>query len=291
MSFLPQKLRCREIVEADLPAVATLLHHGFPRHRRQFWLGALDQLTRREPPPGLPKYGHLIENDDLPVGVLLQICSTMREDGRDVIRCNLSSWYVDPRFRTYARLLHAAACRREDITYLNVSPSRHTLPIIEMLGFTRYCDGVFVAVPTLSGLLSGERAKVFGAERKPAVAFDAYEQRLLLEHAAYGCISLWCGTSERAYPFIFRPRLVRRIIPCVQMIYCRDMADFIRFAGPIGRFFALRGRPFMIIDADSPIPDVVGMFSRHWLRPRYFKGPQRPRLGDLAYTEYALWGV
>jgi hypothetical protein len=25
--------------------------------------------------------------------------------------------------------------------------------------------------------------------------------------------------------------------------------------------------------------------------PKYFKGPQRPRLGDLAYTEYALLGV
>jgi hypothetical protein len=24
---------------------------------------------------------------------------------------------------------------------------------------------------------------------------------------------------------------------------------------------------------------------------KYFKGPQRPRLGDLAYTEYAVLGV
>jgi len=25
--------------------------------------------------------------------------------------------------------------------------------------------------------------------------------------------------------------------------------------------------------------------------PRYFRGPQRPRLGDLAYTEIAMLGV
>jgi len=25
--------------------------------------------------------------------------------------------------------------------------------------------------------------------------------------------------------------------------------------------------------------------------PKYFKGPQRPRLGDLAFTEYAVMGL
>jgi hypothetical protein len=25
--------------------------------------------------------------------------------------------------------------------------------------------------------------------------------------------------------------------------------------------------------------------------PKYFKGPDRPRLGDLAYTEAAMFGV
>jgi hypothetical protein len=25
--------------------------------------------------------------------------------------------------------------------------------------------------------------------------------------------------------------------------------------------------------------------------PRYFRGPNRPRLGDLAYTEAAMFGV
>ena len=143
----------------------------------------------------------------------------------------------------------------------------------------------------LSGLFSGERVKVFVADRTPEVAFDTYDQRLLLEHAAYGCISLWCATSERAYPFIFRPRLLRRIIPSVQMLYCSDITDFVRFAGPIGRFFALRGRPLIIIEVNSPIPGLAGMFSHGLIPPRYFKGPQRPRLGDLAYTEYALWGV
>ena len=97
-------------------------------------------------------------------------------------------------------------------------------------------------------------------------------------------------SAGRAYPFVFRPRLVKGFIPCAQLIYCRDIADFARFAGPIGRYLARRGRAIVIVDANGPIPGLIGIF-RRGSKPKYFKGPQRPRLGDLAYTEYAILGV
>ena len=74
------------------------------------------------------------------------------------------------------------------------------------------------------------------------------------------------------------------------MIYCRDVADFVRFAGPIGRYLARRGKPFVIVDSNGAIPGLFGTFFRGSMT-KYFKGPQRPRLGDLAYTEYAVLGV
>jgi hypothetical protein len=89
---------------------------------------------------------------------------------------------------------------------------------------------------------------------------------------------------------VFRPRLVRGFVPCAQLIYCRDVSDLVRFAGPVGRALAWRGRPLVLIDANGPIPGLLGWFGRGRM-PKYFKGPQRPRLGDLAYTEYALLGV
>ena len=70
VSALPG-IRCRQIDESDLPAVAALLTRGFPNRNRQFWQHALDQLTQREPPPGLPKYGYLLETDGAPVGAIL----------------------------------------------------------------------------------------------------------------------------------------------------------------------------------------------------------------------------
>jgi len=113
---------------------------------------------------------------------------------------------------------------------------------------------------------------------------------VLLAHVAHGCIGLWCATADHAYPFVFRPRMVRGVFPCAQLIYCRDVADFVRFAGPLARAVARHGRPFVVLDANARIPGLVGFFSRGNM-PKYFKGPQRPRLGDLAYTEHAVLGV
>lgn len=283
-------IRCRQIDASDVPAVVELLRRGFPNRNRRFWRRALRELTRREAPPGLPKYGYLLETGGAPVGAILMICSAMRNGDETLPRCNLSSWYVEPAYRTYAPLLVSHALRHKDVTYLNVSAAPHTWPIIEAQGFSRYSEGIFVCIPALHRAPNGEKVAVAAADAPSAVAVDAFERKILTQHAEHGCISLWCVSDGRAYPFVFRPRLVKGFIPCAQLIYCRDMADFARFAGPIGRHLALRGRAIVIVDANAPIAGLVGVF-RRGSKPKYFKGPQRPRLGDLAYTEYAILGV
>ncbi len=282
-------IRCRQIGEADIAGVASLLKRGFPNRTRQFWCNALQRLARREPPPGFPRYGYLLESGDTPVGAILMICSTMQEGDRIDTRCNLSSWYVEPAFRTYASLLVSHALGHRNVTYMNVSAAPHTWPIIEAQGFSRYCDGIFIALPMFKRTADAG-VRVLDAAQKPTARFDPSEREILQRHAEHGCVSLWCETAERAYPFVFRPRLAKRIMPCAQLIYCGDIGDFVRFAGPIGRYLARRGRPFVIIDSNGAIPGLLGTFCPGSMT-KYFKGPQRPRLGDLAYTEYALLGV
>jgi hypothetical protein len=132
--------------------------------------------------------------------------------------------------------------------------------------------------------------QVFEAREHLPVETDAFERDILLQHGALGCISVWCVSAGRAYPFVFRPRTVKKLIPCARLIYCRDIGDFSRFAGPLGRYLARRGKPLVVVDADAPLPGLIGMF-RGGRMPKYFKGAQRPRLGDLAYTEFAVMGV
>jgi hypothetical protein len=100
---------------------------------------------------------------------------------------------------------------------------------------------------------------------------------------------LWCETDERAHPFAFRLRSLKGI-PGAQLIYCREVEDCVRFIGSIARYLTLRGRPLLIIDANGPIPGLAGKYFEGTM-PRFFRGPLRPRPGDLAYSEIAMFGV
>lgn len=239
-------------------------------------------------PPVLPKYGYLLEHDGRVVGVHLLISTTIRCNGSSAIRCNVSSWYVDPGFRSYGAFLLARATSNRRLTYLNASPARHTLPIIEAQGFVRYSSGQVVTSTWPAG--GCRRARVFEVGCSRDLEFDSAERELLRDHAKYSCISLWCETTSGAHPFVFLRRMIKGCVPCAQLIYCRSIDDFVEFRGPIGRFLALRGKPFILIDSNGPICGLAGMYFDE-LAPKYFKGPQCPRLGDLAYTEAAMFGI
>ena len=288
-------LRCRQIEEADLPAIAVLLARGFRKRSSKFWGRALEHLSRNEPPPSFPKYGYVIDSDGALVGVLLVICSKIGND----VRCNLSSWYVEPKFRVYAPLLDRFAhlCGAE--MFLNVTPDHHTFPTIEAQGFMRYSNGVYVALPLLSKRVADAtivdvtdplpKAYYPGDTPELPINYDPGDMKLLLDHFSFGCICIWCiDASGNAYPFVFRRRVVEHIIPCVQLIYCRDIADLVRFAVPIGQFLAWRGSFAVLVDANGPLP-LAGRYFNQKMQ-KYFKG-EKPRLGDLAYTEIAMFGV
>jgi len=286
---LPE-IRARQITDADIETVIDLLTRGFEVRSRCHWQRALTKLKSHPTPGGFPKFGHLLESDGTPVGVILQIFSaTPTADGWHT-RCNLSSWYVEPKFRIYASMLVSQATKYENVTYVNVSPAMHTWPLVEAQGFSRYSNGQFVSVPALSMSCADSDAQVTGVDAPVDVHVDSFELDLLTIHRAHGCLSLWCKTSTGTHPFAFLPCLAKGVMPCMQLIYCRDIQDFVRFARPIGRYLTARGRPLVIIDANGPIPGLVGKYFSN-KAPKYFKGPERPRFGDLAYTEAVMFGL
>jgi hypothetical protein len=280
------RVLCREIQERELDEVADLLGRGFPLRSRAYWVRALERLKAYSGPAGYPKFGYLLQGGERIAGVLLMIHARTPGSASTETRCNLSSWYVEPEFRSYAPLLVAKATRHRDVTYVNTSPAMHTRPIIEAQGFASYSRGVFVAIPALSP------GSAPGARILPATASlgtDADERRLLRDHEGYGCLSLWCATNLDAHPFVFaRRRRIAKVLPCLHLIYCRDVQDFARFAQPVGRHLAARGIFFVAVDANGPIDGLAGRFFARG--PKYYKGPNRPRLGDLAYMEAALFG-
>jgi hypothetical protein len=279
-------VRCRQIVDADIPGVEELLTKGFPRRSRTHWRRALHRLAKHPTPTAMPKYGYLLESAGIPVGVVLLISSVVQEGNIETIRCNVSSWYVEPDFRIHAPLLVSQAIRKQNVVYFNISPAKHTHPIIEAQGFSRYSSGQFVTFASLP--TRRDPTPVVGPNVNPDAYFEPFERDLLLTHSQYGCLSLWCVTPERAFPFVFLPRVTKGIVPCVQLIYCTCVEDFVRFARPLGMYLWSRGWPLVIIDSNGPIRGLRGLYFGG-VAPKYFRGPMPPRLGDLAYTEAAMF--
>ena len=141
--MIQTKVRCREITESDVEQIADLLTRGFVGRSREYWIQGLRRQAFRLVPEGYPRFGYMLDNGGMPVGVLLLIYTTRGDSEETAIQCNLSSWYVEPAFRNYAPMLTKIAQRHKDVTYLNISPAVWTWPIIETQGFRAYSRGLF----------------------------------------------------------------------------------------------------------------------------------------------------
>jgi hypothetical protein len=292
MSALKPMIRCREIGEADIEAIAELLTRGFAGRSRDYWIRGLRRQAACEVPQGYPRFGHMLDNEGAPVGVLLLLYTSRQLTGAADIRCNLSSWYVEPAFRNYAPLLTKIAQRHKDVTYLNISPATWTWPIIEAQGFKSYCKGLFFSIPVLSRVAPGMSVEIITGETADIDGLSASDAALLASHARCFCLSLVCRTANAAFPFVLLPMRIRRgwiAPPAMQLIYCREIADYVACAGAIGRFLLARGKAAVICDAQGRIPGLFGLYTEARGR-KYFKGPHRPRLGDLADTELVIYG-
>jgi hypothetical protein len=282
-----QMVRCREMRDSDVEQVIDLLTQAFDR-KRNYWSAALQRLKNHMTPSGLPKYGYVIDDDGTIVGAILLIFTAFDVNGKSEIRCNVSSWCVKPAYGSYATLLSMRAIRHPNVTFFNVSPAPHTWTILERQGFSRFATGRTIAAPALSRPMRGVRVRAADRSIRSAPDLDQKEIDVLSHHVDYGCIALTCEFDSVRYPFVFGTHLRYGFLPVAHLVYCRNLEDFVRFAGPIGRFLLRRGYACVIFDSNGPIR---GIFGRHFgNRPRYRKGCGHVSLGDVAYSEQVMFG-
>jgi hypothetical protein len=279
-------VRIREIGTADLAAVAALLTRGFPFRSEDYWLRGLERHAARPRPAGCPAFGYCLDHGGTPVGVILLLFSEVQRDGASIIRANVSSWYVEAAFRAFSSMLVRAATRDKTVTYFNITPAPHTWPQVEAQGFSVYCRGQIYAALALSPRKAGVAICEFAESNSEGLS--AYEADLLRQHAGWGCLSMVVRAAGIAFPFVFQKHRVMNWLPVYRLIYARDVADVARFAGAIGRCLLRRGGLLVRLDANEPMTGLVGWYSDRRGR-KYAKGPHPPDLGDLAFTEAALF--
>jgi hypothetical protein len=292
-TMLAVKPQFREILESDLEAIADLLTRGFVHRSRDYWMRGLRRQGARSLPQDAPRYGYLLEHEGAPVGCLLLIYSSKIIDGEAATCCNVSSWYVDPEFRNFAALFASMTQKRKDVTFFNVTPAVATWPILEAQGFVPYCRGLYFSLPALSRGGRGISVEAVTQDTASIAGLPESDLAMLKRHAEYGCLSLVCRTADEPLPFIFFSLRKRRGIvplPVMQLGYCRSIGDYVKCAGAIGQYLLWRGKPIVIVDCNGAMPGLAGVYSEARGR-KYFKGRYRPRLGDLADTELAIYGM
>jgi hypothetical protein len=282
------RLRCREIVDGDRDAVASLLARGF-QCRREFWETALTRLARHDVPACLPRYGYLLDCAGVPVGALLLVFAETEEGGRTILRCNVSSWYVERDYRAFAGMLVSSALRHRQATYVNLTPAPQTIPILKAQGYREFSAGRFLAFPALARPVSGARVEILDAESADRGDLSGFEARLLRTHAMFGCLSVVCMIDGRTFPFVFSLHRSRSLVRWALLAYCSSLDDFMLCAGALGRHLARRSIFCVMIHADAALPGIPGVYLR--VRPTFYRGPSPPRPGNLAWSECAMFGV
>lgn len=267
------RVHCRLIAENDLEGIADLLSRGFPQIRRNHWMDGFARWKQLPVIPEMPRYGYVLDTGFGPAGAILMISSRRG----DHVISNLCGWYVDPQWRSHSALLISLATKLRQVTYLNASAAPHTWRMLQAQGFSPYNFGR-TAVFAFPG-----RGRV--SEEIPA---GLPEAQLLRDHREMGWVSVTVEKDGVLSPFVLRPhRLEKPKLPVMDVMFCRGAQDLKRCAPALARYFLPRGRLGFLIDGD-----MENLLS-HYVEgrePRYFKGPYRPVLGDLAYTEKAIFG-
>lgn len=265
------RVRCRAIGESDLDGVADLLTRGFSRTRRKGWVRGFERWKTVPAIEEMPRHGFLLDSRFGPVGVVLLISSRRG----DQILCNLAGWYVEPQWQSHASLLLSMATRNRHVTYLSTSAPPQAWRLLQTQGFSPYNFG---------------RSAMFAMPGRGQVSEtipDALpEARLLADHRAMGWISLVVEKDGVISPFVLKPHFLGRV-PVLEVMFCRSTDELGRCGGALARHFLPRGFLGLLMDGDT---EARLSHYVEGLEPRFYKGPYRPILGDLAYSEKALFG-
>ena len=286
------KVICREILANDAKGVIQLLDKDFSSARdKSFWEMAFERMSTHRAPPGYPQFGYILEADGVPVGIILLIFTEIDNDEDSAyIQCSVSSWYVEPQFRSFGTLLMSFALKHKHVTYFNLTPAPHTWKILAAQGYRRFSDGRVTSIPMLSNNAWGCRVEHASKASMHSSGLSQFELDLLKIHADYGCLSLICTSPDGSRPpSVFSVRRRLGVIRFGFLVYRRDVDNFVKFAGALGRYLLFRGISLVIVDAQDRVPGLVGRYSA--VNPKYYKGPRAPWLGDMPFSDRAMFGV
>jgi acetoacetyl-CoA synthetase len=292
---VPRESRASRVPPSVRPARATdierlcvFLHRGFGKRipvsawRRLFDYKWLDEK---------PNLGFMLVTGDEIRGFIGVVYARRLIQGKTVLVCNLSSFYVHPDYRGWSFALLARALRDETVCYTSLTPSRTVTHMCEAMGFS-YIDRYKIILPPLlnATTLRGPRPQIISDPEQVRALLDGDQRQIFDDHAPYDCLQLVLQSgSERAY-LVVKRRKIRRF-PVSDLLYCSAPSLLARHLERVKLAIIWRQRS-VALTAEAGVFGALRPLGMVIRRPRLFRSSilQAQEL-DKLYSELILLPV
>jgi hypothetical protein len=237
-----------DITDAGHDLAVELLSAGFPQRSRDFWQEGVARLSRYCRDHNFNSIGSFLMAKGKPVGILLKIPSKDPKNGATV--ANLSSWYVEEKYRWYAAKMLMDATADEGVIYTDFTPSEEAMALNEKLGFRTIATGMLLVVLPLAALIGRSSGRAIAPEQVPVDAFSASQWDAIQSHVLLGCIVLALKIDETYHPIILDV-VRKRNIPVARVLYAENSSLLRDNIKPIARYLLKRGIPVLSVLAEK----------------------------------------
>lgn len=249
-------LRIVSIDEKRLEAAAELLARGFPEKGQGFWIRGLSRLYAYSRAHDFSSVGSLLIAKEEPVGVLLKIPSYHMTTGQKLL--NLSSWYVDAKYRWFAPRMLQQAMADNTVVYTDFSPSENAAKLNQQLGFRTFTARHLLFALPYTALVGRNTGSVLEIDQVPKGGLSECELDSIKLHVEFGCLALAVKQDGIYHPVVFDV-VSKRKIPLAQVLYAGNAETVIANMRPISRFLLKRGVPLLslVVPTDSKVQHAI----------------------------------
>ncbi len=271
-----------EIRDGLLPAVCRFLERAIGRGVPAAGFSAT--LTRRWSPGPI---GFALLNDEAVVGAIGTVRAIRPVGGRAREFCNLTSFAIDPAFRSMAPSLLQRAVSPSDAVYTNFTASASVVALLRAFGFSALPPHECILLPW---------ARRRGAAPVVAIGTDAVERavegrpdvaRLVADHR--GSAARWIGFDADGAVCVVALHLMRaRGVPLAHVLYVSDASRFVACASVVARAVRQAWGFHVVAWPEWQIPRALGSVRVTRPRPVMVKGHDIAAADiDGLYTELA----
>jgi len=214
-SRLPPDIR--PVRGTDIEQLCAFLHRGFgTRIPVAAWRLLFDYKWLEEK----PNLGFLLVAGNEILGFIGTVYARRLIQGKTVLVCNLSSFYVQPDYRGWSFALLEHALRDESVCYTSLTPSRTVVHMCEAMGFSYIERNKIILPPLLNATtLRGPSPRIIFDPEQVRALLDGEQRQIFDDHAPYDCLQLVLQSgAERAY-LVVKRRKIRRL-PVSDLVYC-----------------------------------------------------------------------